>query len=344
MAVTIKDVAALAGVSPSTVSRVCNDSASIAKETREKVLSAMAELGYEAAPQSPSTGPAVRSAKHIGVILPASVSKTFENTFYLRTIRGVTQFCNARGCACVIVTGQDDAEVLSSVRALTSTRQVDGFILLYSKKDDPVVDYLCEQGILYVVIGKPQQFAQQTICIDNDNLLAGREATDYLCNLGHERIAFLAPDGELLFSQERRSGYQLSLLQHGLPVIPEYCVELDYQSDERPAALCTLLQREDRPTAIVVSDDILALALERACLQMGLRIPDDLSIVSFNNSLFAKLASPQLTSIDVNSFQLGFEAASQLINHVETPNLMATKIIVPHSIVERTSCRRLNRQ
>ena len=118
-------------------------------------------------------------------------------------------------------------------------------------------------------------------------------------------------------------------------------MELDYQNDERSEALCALLQREDRPTAIVVSDDILALALERTCSQIGLRIPDDLSIISFNNSLFAKLASPQLTSVDINSFQLGFEAASQIINHVETPNLMATKIIVPHSIVERTSCKRV---
>lgn len=339
MAVTIKDVAALAGVSPSTVSRVCNDSATIAKETREKVLSAMAELGYEAAPSG--AGQAAQGLRHIGVILPASVSKTFENTFYLRTMRGISQFCNARGYASIVVTGQDDAEVLAAVRSLAAAKQADGFILLYSKKDDPVVDYLCEQGLLYVVVGKPQQFAGQTICIDNDNLLAGREATDYLCDLGHHRIAFLSPDGDFLFSEERRSGYQLSLLQHGLPVVPEYCVELDYQSDERSEALCALLQREDRPTAIVVSDDILALALERACLQMGLRIPDDLSIISFNNSLFAKLASPQLTSVDVNSFQLGFEAASQIVNHVETPNLMATKIIVPHSIVERNSCKRV---
>ena len=185
MAVTIKDVAALAGVSPSTVSRVCNDSASIARETREKVLSAMAELGYEAAPSGAAGGQAAQELKHIGVILPASVSKTFENTFYLRTIRGISQFCNARGCASIVVTGQDDAEVLAAVRSLAAAKQVDGFILLYSKKDDPVVDYLCEQGMLYVVVGKPQQFAGQTICIDNDNLLAGREATDYLCDLGH---------------------------------------------------------------------------------------------------------------------------------------------------------------
>lgn len=98
---------------------------------------------------------------------------------------------------------------------------------------------------------------------------------------------------------------------------------------------------EDVPTAMVVSDDILAVALERACGRLGLSIPKDLSIISFNNSLFARLTSPQLTSIDVNSFQLGTEAASQLINHIENPNLPATKSIVPHTLVKRDSCRRL---
>ena len=107
------------------------------------------------------------------------------------------------------------------------------------------------------------------------------------------------------------------------------------------AALHALIEREDRPTAIVVSDDILAVTLERLCTLRGISIPHDLSIVSFNNSLFARLTSPRLTSIDLNSFQLGFEAASQLVSHIEHPTLMATKSIIPHRIIERESCSRL---
>ena len=81
--------------------------------------------------------------------------------------------------------------------------------------------------------------------------------------------------------------------------------------------------------------------MERICAQEGIAIPGDLSIVSFNNSLFARITSPQLTSMDINSHQLGIEAASQLINHIENPNLMATKIIVPHSLVIRDSCQEI---
>jgi DNA-binding LacI/PurR family transcriptional regulator len=102
-----------------------------------------------------------------------------------------------------------------------------------------------------------------------------------------------------------------------------------------------LLSKEDRPTAFVVSDDLLALALERVCAQMGLSIPNDLSIIAFNNSLYAQLASPQLTVVDINSYQLGQEAANRILNHMEYPDLPATKVIVPYRIVERSSCNRI---
>ena len=341
MAITIKDVAALAGVSPSTVSRVCNDNPSISRETKERVRQAMAQLGYE---PSLAPGPAAsQSLRMIGIILPPSPRVVYENPFYLEAIRGISQFCNQRQVASTIITGKDDLEVLSAVQTLSRSGQVDGFIMLYSKQDDAIVDFLCEEGILYVLVGKANQFTSQTICIDNDNLLAGREATDYLYNLGHRRIGYLGCENAFLFSADRKSGYQLSLLQHELPLRPDYCVEMEYDPSDPNLPLRTLLSLVDRPTAVVVSDDILAVALERICIQMGLSIPNDLSIVSFNNSLFAQLTSPQLTSVDVNSFQLGFEAASQILNHAENPNLLATKIVVPHSIIARDSCRGLDK-
>ena len=339
MAVTVKDVAALAGVSPSTVSRVCKNNPSISKETREKVRRAMAKLGYEPATQANASAP---KARQIGIILPPSPREVYENSFFLEVIRGISQFCNQRQYASTIITGQDEQEILQAIRTLTRGEQVEGFILLYSKTDDSIVEYLCDEGYLYALVGKASQLANQTICIDNDNLSAGREATEYLHALGHRRIAYLGSKSEFIFSADRKSGYQLALLQHGLTPDPTFAIEADHFSFDKTDELRSLLSRRDRPTGIVVSDDILAVSLERICLQMGLSIPDDVSIVSFNNSLIAQLTFPQLTSVDVNTFQLGFEAASQLINHVENPNLMATKIIVPHAIVERSSCRALD--
>ena len=336
MAVTIKDVAALAGVSPSTVSRTCKNNPSISEETKERVRKAMAELGYE--PNFQASNLASQNSRTIGIILPASAKEVYENSFYLEAIQGISHYCNGRQYMTTIVTGQDEAEILNAVRSMSRSGKVDGFIILYSKKEDPVIDYLFNEGLLYILIGKATQYTNQTIYIDNDNLLAGREATEYLYQLGHRRIAYLGSDSSLMFSADRKAGYQLALASHQLPVRPEYCVEVKNVSENNEEAIRGLLMRKDRPTAILVSDDILAVSLERVCLENHLAIPEDLSIISFNNSLFARLTSPQLTSIDIGAGQLGSEAASQIINHIENPNLLATKIIVPHHLIERDSC------
>lgn len=340
MAVTIKDVAKLVGVSPSTVSRVCNNNSSISKETRERVQKAMQELGYEPTPAQEAASGFV--SKNIGVILPPSAQDAYENTFYLKAIRGISQICNQRSSNTCIVTGKDYEEVLQSVQNLHRSDRVDGFIVLYSRKEDIVIDYLCEHGLLYVIVGKPSDLASQTICVDNDNLLASREATDYLYALGHRRIGFIGGKTEYMHASDRKDGYQLSMLLHGLPVNHAYCIEMEDMNSRGNQALVQLLQTPDHPSAFVVSDDMLALALEKVCTQVGLSIPEDVSIIAFNNSLYAQLASPQLTTVDINSYSLGREAANQILNHTENPNLIATKVIVPHTIVERCSCRRIS--
>lgn len=186
MAVTIRDVAALVGVSPSTVSRTCKNHPSISRETKEKVRQAMAQLGYE--PNVPSGSG--QASQLIGIILPSSSRDVYENAFYLEAIRGISQFCNGREYVSTIVTGQDDQELLRAVRTLAKDDHAGGFIVLYSREHDPVIDYLYSEGLLYVLIGKAKQYANQTIYIDNDNLLAGQEATEYLYGLGHRKIAY----------------------------------------------------------------------------------------------------------------------------------------------------------
>lgn len=335
MSVTLKDVATLAGVSPSTVSRVCKDNPSISRETKERVRKAMEQLGYESSGQLAGQDAVSRT---IGIILPPSPKESFENAFHLEVIRGISQFCNQHGYINTVITGQDENEILLALTNISKSGQVDGYIVTYSKQNDPIIDYLYSEGLLYVVIGKAHRFANQTVYIDNDNVLAGQEATEYLIAKGHTNIAYLGSDSNLIYSADRKAGYRLALLNSGITVEPDHIVELPLIPEESSTAVQELLSKEDRPTAILVSDDLFAVALERTCIEMGIVLPKDLSIISFNNSLFARLTSPQLTSIDINSIQLGIEAASQVINHIENPNLLATKIIVPHRLIERNSC------
>lgn len=334
MNVTIKEVAKLAGVSPSTVSRTCSDHPSISAQTKEKVHKAMQQLGYEPSNSNLS----VQNTKTIGIILPASESDTYENSFYLETMRGISLFCNQKHYTSTLITGSTHEELLNTIKYMSKENRLDGVILLYSHKDDPIIDFLYEEGILFVLVGKAEKYTNETIYIDNDNILAAKEATNYLLNLGHKKIGYLGSEKSRIFSSDRKSGYILALTENNIPLRQDYCIELASVPKEQAEELSHLLSMEDRPTALVVSDDIFAMVLEKTAYSLHLKIPEDLSIVSFNNSLFAKLTTPQLTSIDVNSRQLGIEAASQIINHIENPDLLATKIIVPHFMVERTSC------
>ncbi|MFR1571629.1 MAG: LacI family DNA-binding transcriptional regulator [Faecalibacterium sp.] len=131
MAVTIKDVAAAAGVSPSTVSRTCKDSPSISRETKERVRRIMAQLGYE---PNFEAEPVEAFSKTIGIILPSSQRDVYENAFHLEIIRGIGQFCNQRRYVNTVITGQDDTEVLDAIQSMVANAQADGFILLYSKR------------------------------------------------------------------------------------------------------------------------------------------------------------------------------------------------------------------
>lgn len=281
MAVTIRDVAALAGVSPSTVSRTYRNNPSISEETKERVRRAARQLGYQTgAVQGECIG-----LRTIGVILPPSAREVYENPFYLEMIRGINQFCNAHQYVSTIITGQDNDEILSAVKMLIGTGRADSFILLYSRLGDTVIDYLYNAKQIYVLIGKANAHANQTVYIDNDNFLAGQEATEHLIQLGHRRIAYLGSDNAYMFTADRKRGYQAAMAAAGLPFHAEDCIEMQ-ALDMQDAALHALIEREDRPTAIVVSDDILAVTLERLCTLRGISIPRDLSIVSFNNSLF----------------------------------------------------------
>ena len=174
----------------------------------------MAQLGYE---PNFEAEPVEAFSKTIGIILPSSQRDVYENAFHLEIIRGIGQFCNQRRYVNTVITGQDDAEVLDAIQSMVANAQADGFILLYSKKDCPVAAYLRNEGLLHVIVGKAAQSANQTIYIDNDNALAGEEAADYLYEMGHRRIAYFGVSNAMLFSAERKRGYQMSLLKHGIP-------------------------------------------------------------------------------------------------------------------------------
>lgn len=343
MPVTIKDVAARANVSPSTVSRTIRGTATISKKTQEKVRKAMEELGYEPLSSQDEKKEGNPPLSILGIVMPPAYQYSYDNPFYLEVIRGITQHSIGRNCLCVTIAGMSDEEVIRAIKDVQKQPFPSAFIVLFARKPDPIVDYLYDEGVEYVQIGQPSKHLSETVCIDNDNLQAGYDATAHLHHLGHDKIAIFGSPSSEIFSASRRRGYRLYLSEHGLALPEEYEIEMAQGDEEGQKKLAELIDlgNPNRPTAILVTDDIYAVIVRQLCAEKGIQIPQDLSIICFNNSLFSQLTYPEITTVDINSFQLGVEAASQAINHLENPGLMASRTIVPYQLVIRNSCMNL---
>ncbi|WP_062352097.1 LacI family DNA-binding transcriptional regulator [Bacillus kwashiorkori] len=338
MAVTIKDVAKAANVAPSTVSRVIADSPRISENTKRKVRTIMEELGYH--PNFIARSLASQSTQTLGIVFPNSGNISFQNPFFSEVLRGISEGVNDKHYTLQLTSGKTEDEIYNDVVNMVQGRRVDGIILLYSKKDDKVVDYLRQKKFPFVLIGKPYEDQEQITHVDNDNISAGRDGTKYLLGLGHERIGFIGGNKNLMVTADRLAGYKKALIENQIPIKEEYITHDEFLLEGGQQAIKELMHLSQPPTALLVTDELMALGVLKTVHALGYNVPDNLSIISFNNALFAELATPPLTSIDINIFDLGMEAVKNLILKLENPKEPIKRIIIPHSIIVRKSCER----
>ncbi|MGG7618482.1 LacI family DNA-binding transcriptional regulator [Bacillus coreaensis] len=336
MAVTIKDVAKLAKVAPSTVSRVIANNPRISEKTKKKVREAMDELGYH--PNFIARSLASQSTQAIGLVMPSSTDVVFQNPFFPTVLRGLSEGAHEKHYALYMTTGKTDNEILDGVTQMVQGGRVDGVVLLYSKIEDKVLMYLQERGIPFVVIGKPFKHVEEITHVDNDNFRATKEVTEYLIQLGHDHIAFVGGNLNLVVTVERLLGYEKALREAGIPLNDNYIVHEEFLREGGQEAVRELLSLKVPPTALVVADDLMALGVLNTLDELGIKVPEDISIISFNNVLVSEMSRPPLTSVDINIFDLGFEAARSLIQKIENPKEPIKRIIIPHQIVKRFSC------
>ncbi|WP_416828721.1 LacI family DNA-binding transcriptional regulator [Ectobacillus polymachus] len=337
MAITIKDVAKKANVAPSTVSRVIANSPRISEKTKRRVRKIMDELGYH--PNMNARSLANQMTQALGLVMPSSASKAFLNPFFPEVIRGISSFSHVKDYSLYMSTGDTEEEIFEGVARMVQGKRVDGIIVLYSRTNDKVVQYLHEQQFPFVLIGKPSHAMESITYIDNDNYLAGREVTEYLLSLGHKRIAFIGGSPDLMVTKERLAGYKEALKLANIALPDEYVCFMEFLREGGQLAVEHLMSYEEAPTAIVVTDDLMALGVLSTLSEKGYHVPDEVSVVSFNNVVFAEIAYPPLTSVDVKIYQLGYEAAKNLIERIETPNFSPKSIIVPYKLIVRQTCK-----
>lgn len=336
MAVTIKDVAKKAGVSPSTVSRVLSNHPRISAETSRKVKEIMEQLGYH--PNIMAKSLVSKTTNSICIMLPKSAEELFSNFFFMELIRGIVTQATRLGYDVLISSGANEKEEVEAVSRLLNGRRVDGVILLYSRKNDPVIDFLQENGHHFVLIGRSEKYPD-TLSVDNDNVQACYDATKHLISLGHERIGFVSGPPDLIFSKDRLKGYMDALNDAGLEMRPEWIVEGEFLQDSGYRAMSFFMNLPERPTAIVLIDDVISFGVLRSLHELKFRVPEDLSLVSFNNIPLSELSTPPLSSMDIGIYNLGYTASQLLIQSIESGNDKSyqKRQVIPHRLMIRES-------
>lgn len=333
--VTIKDIAKATGVSPSTVSRVIADNPRISMQTKRKVRKAMKEMGYH--PNVNARNLVSKSTKSLGIIMPSSADKALQNPFFPEVLRGIGSVTYDEGYSVTLSTGGTAEEIYTEVERMIYGRYVDGVILLYSRINDPIVEFLLDNEFPFTMIGKPYERMNEITHVDTDNFTAGKEITDHLIENGHRKIAFIGGDKELLVTVDRMAGYEYALQHANLPNKEEYKVHAEFLKSGGDKAIKHLLSLDNPPTGLVVSDDLMSLGVLSALDQSGYEVPKDISITSFNNVYLSEITHPALTTVDINIYELGAQSAKSLIEKTIHKDEPAKRIIIPHEIIYRDS-------
>lgn len=330
MMATIKDVAKRAGVSPSTVSRTLKDNPAISEETKVKVRAAMDELGY--VPNSAAQMLATGLTHSLGVVLPPLTDReNISQPFYMEILTAINEEASCNSQVVSIATGARLEELVRQVELMHRQKRADGFVILYSETKDPVKDYLLKEKVPFVVVGAAVDNTNKVTYIDNDNKELGQEAVKYLRSKGHQKIGFVTNDLFGQVGQERYQGYLEATKEFNLETYPE----LVFSSKVIDSLKENL--ESNQLTALIVKDDLIALRFIQWLNNQGIKIPEDYAIISFNNSTFAEIMHPFLTTYDINIKELGKESVLRLLDLLKNPKTKAQKITIPFKLVERES-------
>lgn len=333
--VTIKDIAKATGCSPSTVSRVIADHSRISVKTKKKVRAAMKELGYH--PNLTARNLVAKSTKTISVILPASADKSLQNPFFSEVIRGISSYLHGEQFSLLLASGQTEEEKIREVERMVLGKYVDGIILLYSRKNDPIVSFLKKHDFPFVMVGKPLEYTDEIIHVDNDNVKAGEDMTSFLIENGHRNIIFIGGANDLVVTIDRIKGYETALNKAGIPFKEENIIYAEFLKSGGQGAVKEILGLKERPDALVVSDDLISIGVISTLNDYGIEVPQDISLASFNNIYFSEIIHPALTTVDIQIYTLGEESAKAIIEMQRSRMLKQKRIIIPHNIVQRDS-------
>ncbi len=330
--VTIRDVARLAQVSPSTVSRAIAGNPRISEATRERVLEAMERLGYR--PNAIARSLVTRASRTLGIVLYRPADEAFAHPFFAEALRGVASVAQANGYSLLVTTAETYEMEAQQCLAMLEERRADGAVLLASRSSDPLVASLLQRQHPFVVLGRVPD-RRSVYWVNNDNFQAAAMVVLHLLQLGHRELAVVGGRPELVVTQDRLEGVTSTLQEAGLGLAPERIALGDFTWEHGYRETSRLLAQGRPPTAIVAMDDVLAAGVIRAARERGLEIPRDLSVVGFNDDPMAQLLTPPLTTVRIPARELGEAAARQLIDRLDGRIPPVRHVVLPVELVVR---------
>jgi LacI family transcriptional regulator len=331
MPVTLKELAARANVHPSTVSRVANNDPSlrIASTTRSRIETLLRETEYR--PNGVARGLKLRQTLVLAVVIP-----DITNPFFAALFRGIEDGATQRGYQVLLCNTDGSPERQRSHLQSLAARRVDGVILASTFLKDPAVRWLRHQRTPYVLVNR---FSDEGVdpFVGSDDLTGATLATEHLISLGHVRIGHLAGQPTISTGVLRRRGYLAALAEAGLPADPELLVESGFVEEGGTQAMEHLLSLKSPPTAIFAVTDMTAIGAYGVARRKGLRIPEDLAVVGYNDIPLAGRLIPGLTTVHVPIHEFGTVAARLLLEQIEAGQLTPRRVVFTPQLVVRGS-------
>jgi len=328
---TIREVAEKAGVSYTTVSHVINNTRYVSENVRERVLSAMKELGYR--PNALARSLRRGETKTIGLILPdsanpffAEIGRVIENAAFRYEYNVI--LCNTEGD---VTKERVYTEVLQN-------KQVDGIVFVATGDQPDALQEISERNLPVVVIDRDSgQFELDTVITDNRT--GGAQAANFLAHTQDLKVACITGPSNLTPSAQRVIGFQQSLAESGIQIREEWIVKGDFHPNSGYQAAYQLLQSSDRPNAIFSCNDMMAIGVLRAAAELGISVPDDLQIVGFDDIELASYTHPPLSTVAQPKKEIGETAVRLLLERINDFELPARREILPTSLILRKTTR-----
>ncbi|SCW39094.1 transcriptional regulator, LacI family [Paenibacillus tianmuensis] len=326
--VTIKDIAKLAGVSHTTVSRALNDSPLINPETKERIKAIAGSVNYT--PNYSARSLVLDRSYNLGLFFTTLHTGTSAGFLY-EAIKGVNDVI--KDGYNLIVRGIDDYKSFHKM----NRKNFDGIIVMsQSDSDQSFIEYASDKEIPLVVLNRPVESVQVMNFVPDDQSGAYR-LTEYLVQQGHRHIAIIEGKQGFKSTQARRDGYREALRKHGISVPEAYYVSGNYDLESGHAAMSKLLELPDRPTAVFCCNDDMALGAVKAVTERGLSVPEDISVAGFDDNLFSAFMSPALTTVRRPIEELSRAGAEKLLKFIETKHSEQSLVLFHTELVIRDS-------